>query len=151
MKIISLDSRVLEEEKKLRVKDIKEFSIEPKKEPEKPDADYKTNLLLTAMQYMPDRNYSKRIRKAKRDFTMLVPNKRLQRMKMPAGLYGFTYLGHDFMAINDSLLPAKNYETQVHEAIHTPDEYETRLLTWWMMSEKDDDPYLLDQEYSKAA
>ena len=77
---------------------------------------------------------------AKIDFTKFAPNKRMEKLPLPSGLYGFTYLGLDYMAINDNLLPEKNYETQVHEAIHTPDEYETRILTWWMLEgiEKED-------------
>ena len=56
---------------------------------------------------------------------------------LPSGLYGFTYLGWDYMAINDNLQAEQDYETQVHEAIHTPDEYETRVLTKWMLEDSE--------------
>ncbi len=68
----------------------------------------------------------------KQDFTSLVPLKRMEKEKMSPGLYGYTFLGLDYMAINDNLDPEQSYRTQVHEAIHTEDEYETRQLERWM-------------------
>ena len=79
----------------------------------------------------------------KEDFTNLVPNKRMEMVKLPAGFYGYTFLGQNYMAINDNLPPARSHETQVHEAIHTPDEYETRVLTWWKIS-SDKKAYQID-------
>lgn len=175
MKLISLDTRVEEEEIILRKNQIREFSREISLNIEKQSSKeipkeiisfqtpinkdynrvaYTSAFMMLAIEYAktavnPTHIYTR----ARRDFTVHVPEKRMQMMKLPPGFYGFTYLGHDFMAINDNLSPERNYETQVHEAIHTPDEYETRAITAWMLQEKDDDPYLLNQEnnYSKAA
>ena len=71
---------------------------------------------------------------SKQDFTKFCPNKRMEKLSLPSGLYGFTYLNADYMVINNNLQDEKNYETQVHESIHTNDEYETRILTWWMLN-----------------
>ncbi|MBD3249593.1 hypothetical protein GF336_06120 [Candidatus Woesearchaeota archaeon] len=70
--------------------------------------------------------------KKKQDFTHSVPDKRMEKERLPSGLYGYTFLGLDYMAINDNLDPEQSYKTQVHEAIHTEDEYETRQLEKWM-------------------
>ena len=50
------------------------------------------------------------------------------------GILGFTYLGENFMARRDDLVGDMAKMVDVHEAIHTPDEYETRVLTSWMLS-----------------
>lgn len=50
------------------------------------------------------------------------------------GVLGFTYLGEDFMARRDDLVGDRALMVDIHEAIHTPDEYETRVLTDWIMS-----------------
>jgi hypothetical protein len=100
-------------------------------------------MIYFRQKYNPKKSFTEEYeanrRIAKKDFTCLAPNKRMEKLKMPDGLYGFTYLGSDYMAINDSLLPEKNYETQVHEAIHTNDEYETRVLTRWMLDIEEKD------------
>ncbi len=81
----------------------------------------------------------------RRNFTKLVPNKTMELMRMPVGLYGYTFLGQNYMAINQNLVGKFKYEVIVHESIHTPDEYETRVLTWWMMEDEELDPHLLEQ------
>lgn len=70
------------------------------------------------------------------DFTNRIPDKRMQKVRLPPDFYGYTFLDLDYMAINDNLLPEQNYKTQVHEAIHTPNEYDTRRLTEWMLEEE---------------
>ena len=67
------------------------------------------------------------------DFTDRVPEKRMRKERLPSGLYGYTSLGLDYMVINDNLSFDQDYKTQVHEAIHTENEYETRVLTEWML------------------
>ena len=53
---------------------------------------------------------------------------------MMGSILGFTYLGENFMARRDDLVGDKARMVDVHEAIHTPDEYETRVLTDWMLT-----------------
>lgn len=50
------------------------------------------------------------------------------------GVLGFTYLGENYMARRDDLTGSEANMVDVHEAIHTPDEYETRILTTWMLT-----------------
>ncbi len=50
------------------------------------------------------------------------------------GVLGFTYLGENFMGRRDDLVDSKALMVDVHEAIHTNDEYETRVLTDWMLT-----------------
>lgn len=49
-------------------------------------------------------------------------------------LCGFTYRGTGIINIREDLQGEQRMETQIHESIHTPDEYETRRLTEWIMS-----------------
>jgi hypothetical protein len=57
---------------------------------------------------------------------------------MPAGymggVLGFTYLGENFMARQEGLRDDLAREVDVHEAVHTPDEYETRVIVDWILS-----------------
>ncbi|MBI2576259.1 hypothetical protein HYV84_03525 [Candidatus Woesearchaeota archaeon] len=57
----------------------------------------------------------------------------LPKSLMP-GVLGFTYLGENFMARRDDLVGETARMVDIHESIHTPDEYETRVLTDWIMS-----------------
>ncbi len=50
------------------------------------------------------------------------------------GVLGFTYLGENFMGRRADLTGDKARMVDVHEAIHTDNEYETRVLTDWMLS-----------------
>ncbi len=54
-------------------------------------------------------------------------------VNMMGGILGFTYLGENFMGIRDDLYGPELHEVELHEAIHTSDEYETRVLTKWML------------------
>jgi hypothetical protein len=49
------------------------------------------------------------------------------------GVLGFTYLGDSFVGIRDDLNDYESHEVGIHEAIHTPDEYETRQIVRWML------------------
>ena len=57
------------------------------------------------------------------------------------GVLGFTYLGQAQMALRDDLISRKE-EVDVHELIHTPDEYETRRITDWILDRKANDNYI---------
>ncbi len=83
---------------------------------------------------IPFGNYMQKLEESRQDFTNLAPNKWVEKMPLSPGFYGFTYLGEQWMGVNDNLLPAQNFKTQLHEAIHTDNEYETRLITDWMLS-----------------
>ena len=48
------------------------------------------------------------------------------------GLLGFTYLGDNSIHLREGLIGQKRM-VDIHESIHTPDEYETRVLTDWIM------------------
>ncbi len=50
------------------------------------------------------------------------------------GVLGYTYLGENFMARRDDLVGDMAKMVDVHEAIHTNNEYETRILTSWILS-----------------
>jgi|TARA_Y100000310_G_scaffold343858_1_gene453527 hypothetical protein len=79
--------------------------------------------------------YLNRRQDALHNFEDRVPGKHVDifsASSMP-GVLGFTYLGQDRMALRDDLIGMKR-EVDIHESIHTPDEYETRILTDWIMS-----------------
>jgi len=68
------------------------------------------------------------------DFTNRVDKSlTLMPKSLMGGVLGFTYLGENFMARRDDLVGDTARMVDVHEAIHTPDEYETRILTDWML------------------
>ena len=52
---------------------------------------------------------------------------------MMGGVLGFTYLGENFMGRRADLTGKTARKVDIHESIHTPDEYETRVLTTWIM------------------
>ena len=65
------------------------------------------------------------------DFTMRTPDKRMEKLRMPMALRGYTIIGHDYMAINDNLQPDEDFETQCHEGGHFEWEYGTKVDTDW--------------------
>jgi hypothetical protein len=78
------------------------------------------------------------------DFTDRVPGKHLHTFPSSgnAGLFGFTYLGDVNAWRREDLIGTEfSLMVDVHESIHTPDEYETRRITEWMMS-KDNSKYI---------
>jgi hypothetical protein len=83
--------------------------------------------------------------KSRVDFSNRIPDKFMTKENLPSGLYGYTWLGNNQMVISDNIDYSQNQKTQLHECIHTNDEYETRRLTDWMMEviEK------IDESFSK--
>lgn len=71
----------------------------------------------------------------KEDMTNRVPLKWLNILpeSQMGGVLGFTYLGENFMGRRADLAGAAARMVDIHESIHTPDEYETRVLTEWIM------------------
>lgn len=49
------------------------------------------------------------------------------------GVLGFTYIGDPSMGRRADLTGQTARMVDIHESIHTPDEYETRVLTSWIM------------------
>ena len=49
------------------------------------------------------------------------------------GILGFTYIGDTSMGRRADLTGKTARMVDIHESIHTPDEYETRVLTSWIM------------------
>ena len=72
---------------------------------------------------------------SKEDMSNRVPLKWLNILPetMMGGILGFTYLGENFMARRADLTGKTARMVDIHESIHTPDEYETRVLTSWIM------------------
>lgn len=81
------------------------------------------------------RNYMKRHIEDKEDTTNRVPLKWLDILPetMMGDVLGFTYLGENFMGRRADLTGKTARMVDIHESIHTPDEYETRVLTSWIM------------------
>jgi len=81
------------------------------------------------------KNYIQRHIAGKEDMTSMVPLKWLNVLPetMMGGVLGFTYLGENFMGRRADLTGKTARMVDIHESIHTPDEYETRILTSWIM------------------
>lgn len=81
-------------------------------------------------------DYLKQHSKDKEDTTSRVPLKFVNVFpeSVMGGILGFTYIGDHSMGKRDDLIGELSREVDVHESIHTPDEYETRVLTEWIMS-----------------
>ncbi len=75
--------------------------------------------------------YLLNIELSKVDFTMRMRDKRMEKLRMPMALRGYTIIGHDYMAINDNLQQDEDYKTQCHEVGHFEWEYGTRVDTDW--------------------
>ncbi len=84
------------------------------------------------------KNYMQKHIESKEDMTNRVPLKWLNIMPetMMGGVLGFTYLGENFMARRADLTGKTARMVDIHESIHTPDEYETRCITQWIMSKE---------------
>jgi len=84
------------------------------------------------------KNYIQQHIKSKEDMTERVPLKWLNILPetMMGGVLGFTYLGENFMGRRADLTGKTARMVDIHESIHTPDEYETRVLTSWIMSKE---------------
>ena len=81
------------------------------------------------------KNYLQQHINSKEDMTNMVPLKWLNILPetMMGGVLGFTYLGENFMGRRADLTGKTARMVDIHESIHTPDEYETRVLTEWIM------------------
>ena len=81
--------------------------------------------------------YAANFERKRNDFTNLVPPKNIHKFppSIMGGVLGFTYLGDSFVGIRDDLNEHEAHEVEIHEAIHTPDEYETRVITKWMLDD----------------
>jgi len=89
-------------------------------------------------------NYSEKTKTAVRDFTNNIPLKKteiLPKSLAGSGFYGYTILGWNYMVRIRDLHPDKAYETDVHELVHTDDEYETRVIVRWMLSGDKEEKY----------
>jgi len=87
--------------------------------------------------------------KSRVDFSNRIPDKFMEKENLPAGLYGFTWLGNNQMRINDNLSYEQDQKTQLHECIHTNDEYETRVWTDWMLEPLRKLENLISENYKK--
>ena len=81
------------------------------------------------------KSYIKKHVEEKEDMSNRVPLKWLNILPetMMGGVLGFTYLGENFMGRRADLTGKTARMVDIHESIHTPDEYETRVLTSWIM------------------
>ena len=100
--------------------------------------DYEEERLSISYKHAKESYINKR-QEAIHDFTDRGPGKHLNTFPSSGneGLYGFTYLGDVRAWRRDDLIGTKFAKmVDVHESIHTPNEYETRILTSWMMSKE---------------
>jgi hypothetical protein len=76
-------------------------------------------------------DYLVRNERIKQDHTNKAEGKHVTKEQMPWGLFGYTYLGMGKQWLNDLLdqTPEFKKEVDLHEAIHTNDEYETRVIS----------------------
>lgn len=83
-------------------------------------------------------DYIVRNERMKTDHTNKIPDKRVFKERMPWGLFGYTYLGEGKQWLNELLdqVPDFKREVDLHEAIHTNDEYETRVVSRDMLKEE---------------
>jgi len=90
---------------------------------------------LKASYKVPIKPYHEAREEKLQDFTSAV-DKSLEILppSIMGGVLGFTYLGENYMARRSDLVGRMALMVDVHEAIHTPDEYETRVLTSWMLT-----------------
>lgn len=82
--------------------------------------------------------YLDRRQDALQDFSDRVPGKQLNTFPVSGneGLFGYTFLGDVKVWRRDDLSGDFAKMVDIHESIHTPDEYETRILTDWIMSKQ---------------
>ena len=89
--------------------------------------------------YRSINNYLQQHMEDKQDTTKMVPLKFVNSFPISfmGGVLGFTYIGHHSMGKRDDLTGDLSWEVDIHESIHTPDEYETKWVTLWMMEKPD--------------
>jgi len=127
-------------------KNNKEYSIIIKKEKEKKTKDNYSVTLIYENNYEEERlsvsykstigTYLNRRHQALHDFSDRVPGKHVNVFpeSVMGGILGFTYIGENFIGLRADLIGDTKKMVDIHESIHTPDEYETRVLTDWIMS-----------------
>jgi len=100
------------------------------------DVLYRENTREVNLRYaIPIESYLEQLQEQKQDFTKLADKSlHIFPESVMGGVLGFTYLGENFMGRRADLTGKTAFMVDVHEAIHTPDEYETRCLTHWMLS-----------------
>tara|TARA_Y100000031_G_C8117537_1_gene336622 strand:- start:398 stop:775 length:378 start_codon:yes stop_codon:yes gene_type:complete len=89
-----------------------------------------------AKTYSPFDSYLDKFRAEQRDLLKFIPSVNIRKFPLNGnrGLYGWTYRDKSAQVnIREDLTEDFKTEVIVHEAIHTPDEYETRRLTEWIM------------------
>ena len=79
--------------------------------------------------------YLEQLIKSKEDMSERVPLKWVNIFpeSMMGGVLGFTYVGDNSMGRRADLVGSTARMVDIHESIHTPDEYETRVLTSLIM------------------
>lgn len=82
------------------------------------------------------RSYLDKRLEALHDFSDRVPGKHMNTLpvNIMGGILGFTYLGDNSITRRDDLTGSLAKMVDIHECIHTPDEYETRRITEWIMA-----------------
>ncbi|MEK6942582.1 MAG: hypothetical protein AABX00_00790 [Nanoarchaeota archaeon] len=83
-------------------------------------------------------DYLKRFIDSKEDMSQRVQLKWLNILpvSMMGGVLGFTYLGDNSITRREDLIRMKD-EVDIHECMHTNDEYETRIISRWMLEKPD--------------
>ncbi len=100
-----------------------------------PSIDYKVRYEPTRNQltsYVPPDSYLERFKQERNDCTRTIPIQNIEKFPRSGneGLYGWTYKNKDGkIRIREDLTWSKKIETDIHESAHTPDEYETRIIT----------------------
>ncbi len=93
---------------------------------------YRNGEETAVLKYTPAKHYIQKHVETKEDHTEKVPLKPIHHMwpeSIMGGILGFTYIGENFMGRRDDLTGWWARMVDIHESIHTPDEYETRVLT----------------------
>lgn len=91
--------------------------------------------------YILSHSYQQRWQQERRDLWKFIPFTVIKQFPVSGneGLYGFTIPGSGIINQREDLqfigrgLWTKQEENQIHESIHTNDEYETRILTAWIL------------------
>jgi len=91
--------------------------------------------ILTITYKQQLKSYRQQHLESKEDMTNRVPLKWLNILpeSLMGGVLGFTYIGDGSMGRRADLTGKTARMVDIHESIHTPDEYETRVLTSWIM------------------
>ena len=138
MQAVILNVKEGKEARESLEKEIKEKEKESEVMPYRLTIDYTRNyeserLLISYAQQL--KGYMKEHIKSKEDMSNRVPLKWLNILpeNVMGGVLGFTYLGENFMGRRADLVGKTARMVDIHESIHTPDEYETRILTSWIM------------------